>query len=149
MKPKKSYGFENDLNLKTLVALSRCFQSVRRRELKTIKRVGLTVAQFGVLEILYHKGDLRICEILEGTLSTGGNMTVVIENLERSGFVVRYPDPLDGRASLIQITGKGKELIDGMFFNHVANIGDIFSVLSTGEKQQLVQLLKKLGSATA
>jgi DNA-binding MarR family transcriptional regulator len=146
MKPKKSYGFENDLNLKTLVALSRCFQSVRRRELKTIKQAGLTVAQFGVLEILYHKGDLRICEILEGTLSTGGNMTVVIENLEKTGFVVRYPDPLDGRASLIRITGKGEKLVNDMFPDHVANIGGIFSVLSREEKQQLVELLKKLGS---
>src|SRR5690554_6115814 len=86
MKNKKSYGADNDLNLKALVTLSRCFQSVRRREMRTIKQVGLTAAQFGVLEILYHKGNLRIGEILEGTLSTGGNMTVVIENLEKTGF---------------------------------------------------------------
>ncbi|WP_319755541.1 MarR family winged helix-turn-helix transcriptional regulator [uncultured Sphaerochaeta sp.] len=147
MKNKKSYGAANDLNLKALVTLSRCFQSVRRREMRTIKQVGLTAAQFGVLEILYHKGNLRIGEILEGTLSTGGNMTVVIENLEKTGFVVRYPDPQDGRASLIRITEKGFQLVENMFPGHVANIGGIFSVLSTEEKQQLVELLKKLGSS--
>lgn len=70
--------------------------------MRTIKQVGLTAAQFGVLEILYHKGNLRIGEILEGTLSTGGNMTVVIENLEKTGFVVRYPDPrMEGRVSYV------------------------------------------------
>lgn len=115
--------------------------------MRTIKQVGLTAAQFGVLEILYHKGNLRIGEILEGTLSTGGNMTVVIENLEKTGFVVRYPDPQDGRASLIRITEKGYKLVETMFPGHVANIGGIFSALSTEEKQQLVELLKKLGSS--
>ena len=88
MKNKKSYGKENDLNLKSLVVLSRSFQSVHKREIKTIREGGLTVAQFGVLEILYHKGDLRICDIIEGTLSTGGNMTVVIDNLEKEGLIV-------------------------------------------------------------
>jgi DNA-binding MarR family transcriptional regulator len=146
MKTKKSYGEANDLNLKTLVALSRCFQSVRKREMKTIKGAGLTVAQFGVLEILYHKGDLRIREIIEGTLSTGGNMTVVIENLEKTGFVSRYPDPKDGRASLIRITEKGRDLMERTFGGHVENIGEIFNVLATQEKLDLVKLLKKLGS---
>lgn len=148
MKTTKSYGEQNDLNLKTLVALSRCFQSVRKREMKTIKRGKLTVAQFAVLEILYHKGDLRIREIIEGTLSTGGNMTVVIENLEKTGFVGRYPDPKDGRASLIRITEKGKELMDSIFPNHVENVSEIFNVLTETEKRGLVQLLKKLGSIT-
>ena len=148
MKTKKSYGEENDLNLKTMVALSRCFQSVRKREMKTIKAAGLTVAQFGVLEILYHKGDLRIREIIEGTLSTGGNMTVVIENLEKTGFVSRYPDPKDGRASLIRITDKGRDLMDRSFGDHVENISDIFNVLDVQEKQNFIQLLKKLGSGT-
>ncbi|WP_422477370.1 MarR family winged helix-turn-helix transcriptional regulator [Pleomorphochaeta sp. DL1XJH-081] len=148
MKTKKSYGETNDLNLKTLVALSRCFQSVRKREMKTIKGAGLTVAQFGVLEILYHKGDLRIREIIEGTLSTGGNMTVVIENLEKIGFVSRYPDPKDGRASLIQITDKGRALMNRTFGGHVENIGEIFAVLDAQEKQELILLLKKLGTGT-
>lgn len=144
MKNKKSYGEQNDLNLKTLIALSRSFQSVHKREIKTIREGGLTIAQFSVLEILYHKGDLRICDIIEGTLSTGGNMTVVIDNLEKEGYVSRYPDPNDRRASLVHITEKGKELIEEIFPKHVKNISEIFSVLSSEEKQNLIKLLKKL-----
>ena len=67
MKTKKSYGEKNDLNLKTLIALTKCFHSVRKRETTTIREGGLTLPQFAVLEILYHKGDLRICDIIEGT----------------------------------------------------------------------------------
>lgn len=64
-KNKVTYGELNDLNLKTIIALSRCIQSVNKRELKIIKEGGLTYSQFGVLEVLYHKGDLRVSEILE------------------------------------------------------------------------------------
>ncbi len=146
MDNKKSYGKENDLNLKTVIALNRSFQSVRKRELKTIKKGGLTLAQFGVLEVLYHKGDLRICDIIEKTLSTGGNMTVVIDNLLKDGFVVRHPDPNDGRASLIGISNKGIGIIEEIFPEHVENIGAILSPLTSEEKQLLIDLLKKVSS---
>lgn len=146
MKTKKSYGQQNDLNLKASVALSRCFQSVQKREMRTIKQRGLTVAQFGVLEILYHKGDLRICEIIEGTLSSGGNMTVVIDNLVKNGFIGRYSDPHDGRVSLIRLEEKGEKLMKSIFPNHVDNISEIFNALTRQEKCELIHLLKKLGS---
>jgi DNA-binding MarR family transcriptional regulator len=149
MKNKKSYGQQNDLNLKTLIILSKSFQSVRKREIKTIQEGGLTIAQFGVLEILYHKGDLRIGDIIEGTLSTGGNMTVVVDNLRKEGLVSRKVDPSDKRASLIGITEKGKECVEQLFPKHVENISQIFDVLSKDEKEKLIQLLKKLGGVGA
>lgn len=145
MKTNKSYGEQNDLNLKTLVALSKSFQSVRKRETTTIREGGLTLPQFAVLEILYHKGDLRICDIIERTLSTGGNMTVVVDNLAKDGLIARYPDPDDRRASLLSITEKGITLMEKIFPNHVNNISGIFDILTTEEKQDLILLLKKLG----
>ncbi|NRT71882.1 DNA-binding MarR family transcriptional regulator [Clostridium beijerinckii] len=63
-----------------------------------------------MLEVLYHKGDLRVGEILEKTLSTGGNMTVIIDNLAKDNLIERRPDPKDMRASLISISEKGKNL---------------------------------------
>jgi DNA-binding MarR family transcriptional regulator len=145
MKTNKSYGEQNDLNLKTLVALSKSFQSVRKRETTTIREGGLTLPQFAVLEILYHKGDLRICDIIERTLSTGGNMTVVVDNLAKDGLIARYPDPDDRRASLLSITETGITLMEKIFPNHVNNISGIFDILTTEEKQDLILLLKKLG----
>ena len=148
MKDKKTYGKNNDLNLKTLIALSRSFQSVRKREITTIRSGGLTIAQFAVLEILHHKGDLRIADIIEGTLSTGGNMTVVIDNLRKEGFVTRKKDPNDGRVSLISITKKGNQYIEAIFPEHVKNISGIFNVLSVEEKRQLIHLLKKVSNGS-
>lgn len=141
---KISYGKESDLNLKALIALSRCYNSVHKRETKTIKEAGVTVSQFAVLELLYHKGDMRVCEITEKVLSTSGNMTVVIENLAKDGLVKRSIDPNDRRVNLISLTEKGKKLIADNFLNHSENINNIFNVLSDSEKENLIKLLKKL-----
>ena len=143
-KEKISYGELSDLNLKTLIVLSRTSQKVRKKEQRTIKEGGLTVSQFAVLEMLYHKGDLRICEILEKALATGGNMTVVIDNLAKEDLVKRCVDPKDRRVNLISITEKGRQLIGDIFPKHVENINEIFSVLTTEEKNNLISLLKKL-----
>jgi MarR family transcriptional regulator, 2-MHQ and catechol-resistance regulon repressor len=145
MKNKKiSYGELSDLNVKTLITLSRATNMVHKREYKTIKEGGLTVSQFAVLEVLYHKGALRVQELIEKTLSTGGNMTVVIENLVKDDLVMRYKDPEDKRASLVSITDKGKAIIDSIFPKHVENINEIFSTLTEEEKKSLISISKKL-----
>lgn len=143
-KDKIYYGELSDLNLKSLIALSRTAQNVRKREQRTIKEGGLTVSQFAVLEILYHKGDLRVCEIIEKALSTGGNMTVVIDNLAKEDLVRRCIDPKDRRVNLISITEKGRKIVSDIFPKHLENINEIFSVLTAEEKKNLISLLKKL-----
>ncbi|MDA3956706.1 MarR family winged helix-turn-helix transcriptional regulator [Oceanispirochaeta sp.] len=139
-----SYGNENDLNLKLVIALSRSIQHIRRGEGQNIQDAGLTLSQFAVLEALYHKGDLRICEIIEKTLSTGGNMTVVVNNLVKDGLVRRFKDPGDGRASRISLTEKGEVLIADLFPRHVESVQTLFERLESDEKRRLLDLLKKL-----
>lgn len=141
---KLSYGERSDLNLKLLVVLTRTTQSIHKKGNKTIKDGGLTATQFAVLEMLYHKGDLKICEIIEKSLSTGGNMTVVIDNLEKEDLVRRYQDSKDRRVNLVSITEKGRRLISDIFPNHLENINTIFNNLSEDEKRTLIELLKKL-----
>ena len=143
-KEKNTYGELVDLNLKALIALSRCTHDVHKREYKTIKEGGLTVSQFAVLEILYHKGDLRISEIMDKILSTGGNMTVVIDNLVKVNLVKRCSDPKDRRVNLISITDEGRSHISDIFPKHIENINQIFSNLTSVEKINLISLLKKL-----
>lgn len=144
-KRKKTYRPEEELDLKLLVTLSRCMQTVHRFEVRTIRSGGLTLPQFGVLEVLYHKGPLCISEIIEKTLSSGGNMTVVIENLLRDGLIERNPSPEDRRKSLIHLSRKGEELMQKHFPEHIKNIQEIFQILSNNEKNTLIRLSKKLG----
>lgn len=136
-------NYETNLNLSTLVVFTRTEQKIHKIEYETMKDGGLTPSQFAVLEVLYNKGDLKICEIIEKILTTSGNVTVVIKNLEKDGLVKKHADPNDKRSILISITDKGKKIMDDIFPNHVDNINNIFSVLTIEEKLELKKILKK------
>lgn len=132
--------------LHSLVVFRRAVNTVSKQEFEVIKKFGLTVGQFGVMEALYNKGDLRIQDLIEKLLSTSGNMTVVIRNMERDGYVKRIPDPADKRAFRIHLTPFGRSTIEKILPEHYDNIGQIFSVLSPAEQEQLAELLKKFKS---
>lgn len=134
---------ENKLALSTLITFTRAEHAIHKKELETIKKSGLTTAQFGVLEALYNKGDLRICEIIEKILTTSGNITVVIKNLEKDGLVKKNLDPKDKRSTIISITDKGKEIIEDILPNHLENISEIFSILTEEEQITLKNILRK------
>lgn len=134
---------ESKLNLSTLIAFTRAEHKIHSLEYKTIKESGLTISQFGVLEALYNKGDLRIGEIMEKILTTSGNITVVIKNLEKDGFIKKIPDPSDRRSTIISITDKGVKVIEEILPDHIENINDIFSILTDEEKVLLKNILKK------
>ena len=144
MKDKKSYGKEHDVNLKLVIGLMRTSLSENRRMQNYLSDYDLTPAQFGVLEALYHLGDLKIGDLLEKTLSTSGNMTVVVKNLEKSGHVERHHCPNDKRSFIIRLTTKGHKLIETVFLPHLDELKRFFSPLEIEEKEQLINLLKKL-----
>lgn len=103
------YKTEDKPDLALLIALSRSTQAVHRRSAVIFKESDMTLAQFAVLEALYHKGDMTIHQIIESVLSTSGNMTVIINNLEKENLVQRHANPSDKRSFLIAITEKGRE----------------------------------------
>ncbi|MDF1617182.1 MarR family transcriptional regulator [Petrocella sp. FN5] len=139
-----SYGDENDVHLKSVVALSRTYLSFTRTLQVFLKTYGLTVPQFGVLESLYHLGPLKICELIHKNLSTSGNMTVVIRNLEKEGWIKKSPDDEDKRSYKVSLTEQGAQIIEEAFLTHLHYLKDFFHRLTMDEKQQLLQLLKKL-----
>jgi MarR family transcriptional regulator, 2-MHQ and catechol-resistance regulon repressor len=143
---KKSYGDSNDLNLKFFVTMTRATQAVHKRAANLFSKGGLTTAQFAVLETLYHKGDLTINEIIKSILSTSGNITVVICNLEKEQLVERYSNPEDKRSCLISITEKGKNKVEEIFPEHLKDLEYSFEDLSVEEKQLLINLFKKIGT---
>lgn len=134
---------ENELDLSTLVVFTRAEHTIHRKEYQTIKESGLTPAQFGVLEALYNKGDLTVNELISKILTTSGNITVVIKNLEKQGFIQKNIDPKDKRSCIISLTDQGKDRIEAILPKHIDNIRDIFAILSDEEKRVLKQILKK------
>lgn len=108
---------------------------------------GLTPAQFGVLEIIYHLGPLCQKEISEKQLSSAGNITMVVNNLEKLKLVKRDRNPDDKRYYKVRLTEAGLKKIKIVFLKHTAKIMKVFSVLTKAEQAELSRLSKKIGMA--
>lgn len=145
MKTTKKYGKKTDLALTTWVKLARAFSSFNKRSIEGIRKFGLTQPQFAVIEIIGHLGPLKVGEICNKMLVSGGNMTLVLDNIAKLGYIERVHSLEDRRAILIQLTQKGKDLFDNVFENHAEHVTKLMSALSTEEQKTLGELLKKLG----
>lgn len=138
------YGQKAALSMKTWMQVFRTYNKIRAKELAYIQSYDLTMHQFQVLEVLYHKGDLNIGSITKLTMSTPGNITVVVKNLKRDGLIVSLQDENDKRASILSITQKGQTIIEKVFPQHAKNFETYFNVLNNEELETLYTLLNKL-----
>ncbi len=139
-------GSSSEVNtLNAFIKLMRASESINMRLNRHLSDVNLTVSQFGTLEVLHHLGPLNQRSIGEKLLKSGGNITMVIDNLEKQGYVVREKDPSDRRAVLIHLTIEGEKFIRQYFPKHLDRIKEEFSVLSEDEKKTLAEICKKLG----
>src|SRR6056297_4314997 len=134
-------GPKSDVNtLNAFIKLMRSVESMNNRLNRHLYEADLTVSQFGVLEVLHHLGPLNQRAIGEKLLKSGGNITMVIDNLERCGHVKRKRDPEDRRAVLIHLTPQGKKFIEDFFPKHLEKIKEEFGVLTEEEKDTLAEI---------
>ena len=101
VKTRLPYVEKHEVNLKAVIALNRATNHLNRRAYAVFRRHGLTMMQFAVLEVLYHRGDLTVGEIIQKILTTGGNMTVVLKNLVKEGLITRCVAPTDNRVAIV------------------------------------------------
>lgn len=136
-------ALDANLSAKSMVVMRKAFRTIDAKVSESFRGFDLTPAQFGVLDALHAKGRMKVGDLINSTLETSGNMTVVIKNMEKKGWVTRQVCQNDGRAFWIDLTEQGKEVISEALPAHLDKIEEAFSVLSATEKQQLIALLKK------
>jgi len=144
---RDSYAESRKDALKLWVVLARCFNSFAQNEAQQLKGFDLTPPQFGVLETLAHLGPMKMCEIGTKLLMSGANVTGVVDRLEKKRLVRRMMDAEDRRMFLIHLTEEGSKAIAKFFPVHAEQIEAFTNVLTTKEKRQVTDLLKKLGKA--
>src|SRR5437899_11796104 len=76
-----------DPALRLWVVLARAFDAVERHSRASIARFDLGTTEFGVLEVLYHKGRLPVCEVQRRILIESGSTTHVVDKLVRPALV--------------------------------------------------------------
>ena len=88
---------------------------------------------------------LKVGDIIEKSISSVGNISLIIDNLQKLEFVEKRKCKSDGRITYVSLTEKGRNLIASMWPGHEADLDNIMSVLNSEEKDTLITLLKKLG----
>jgi MarR family transcriptional regulator, 2-MHQ and catechol-resistance regulon repressor len=141
----KTYGKKEDLALNLWVKLARATASFAKMSTENIRLFGLTEPQFSALECLGHLGPLKLGDLSRKMLVSGGNITCVVDNLEKRDLVKRSRSLEDKRAMYVQLTPDGKKMFDEIFVHHAEFIRRTASVLSEKEQSTLAALLKKLG----
>jgi len=134
-----------DTGLMLWVVLARAFDAVERHSRASIARFGLGTTEFGVLEVLYHKGELPVCEVQRRILVESSSTTYVVDKLVARGLVRRRPGQEDRREVLLALTPAGRRLIARIFPSHAAAMRRAVSGLSPRWQAQALDLLRRLG----
>ncbi|MFB3040304.1 MAG: MarR family winged helix-turn-helix transcriptional regulator, partial [Candidatus Poribacteria bacterium] len=116
-------GTEEEIRaLNTYIKLMRAVESLTLRLNSHLASARLTISQFGALEALFHLGPLCQRELSEKLLKSSGNITMVVDNLEKRGLVERKREGEDRRYVTVHLTDEGRRLISEIFPAHVAAI---------------------------
>ena len=131
--------------LNAYVKLMRASETITTRIHQHLADAGLTVTQFGVLEALYNLGPLSQREIAGKILKSTGNITLVIDALEKRGLVKRERSTEDRRFYAVDLTAAGRRLMGNVFPRHAAKVREEMKVLTTAEQEELGRLCRKMG----
>jgi MarR family 2-MHQ and catechol resistance regulon transcriptional repressor len=133
--------------LTAYVTLMRASETVHSEATRMLADCELSASQFAVLEALHHVGPMFLSELARKILKTSGNLTMVVDNLEKRGLARRVLSTEDRRYTRVEATPAGHKLIQKIFPAHAAKITELMSRLSAPEQDRLSSLCRKLGLA--
>ena len=135
------------LALATFARLSRAIGKIRRSVYSGLSDTRLTESQVNVLELLYNLGPLPQKEIAKSLSVTGGNITMVVDNLQKRDLVKRKRWQEDRRVVHVELTDLGRETIESYIPVHLKKVQGAFDGLEPKEQKQLQTLCDKLVEA--
>ncbi|MFP3322257.1 MarR family transcriptional regulator [Planococcus sp. SIMBA_160] len=132
-------------SLKLFIVLSRAHKAITEQTNQFFQENGVNPTEFAVLELLYHKGRQPLQKIGGKILLASGSITYVIDKLEKRGFITRVNCPTDRRITYAEITEEGKSFMADIFPSHEQKLHELTAALSSEEKEQAIELMKKMG----
>jgi DNA-binding MarR family transcriptional regulator len=107
-----------------------------------------TLPRFDLLAQLERENHgLTMGELSSRLMVSGGNVTGLVDSLQREGLVEREPHPDDRRRQIIRLTTKGRAAFDAMTPAHEQWVDTMMAELSRSEMSELMHLLGKLKSS--
>ena len=131
------------------VVMMKAMRALTRYAAAGIDETGLGLSDFGVLELLLHKGPLPVNALGPLVDLTPGSISIAVDRLVAKGLVSRVESAEDRRVRIVSLTSQGKDLIVAAFRKHSGQMKRVFSELSAEELRSLEASLKKVGKRAA
>ena len=135
---------KNELAISAYICLVRTAEALHTRVSQGLIVEGLTASQFSAMKVLRIKGPLAQKDIATNLLKTGGNITLVVDNLVRRQLVRRGSDPNDRRVARVELTPLGEATFDRIYPPHVKRIQEAMAALSDEQLKALLKLMDPL-----
>lgn len=140
---------DTEAALKLWVVLSRAHASISAHAAAHAADHGLSLTEFAILEVLYHRGRMVLGEIQRRILVSSGGITFLVDRLAEKGLVVRQECPEDRRAKYVALTREGTRMIREIFPSHARALTAALRGLTLAEQQEATRLLRALGLTAA
>ncbi|MDI3516664.1 MAG: MarR family transcriptional regulator, organic hydroperoxide resistance regulator [Thermotogota bacterium] len=111
---------------------------------QVLKDYDLTSAQFEVLQKLYFNGKMRMSDISRELGVAKSTITGIVRGLESAGYVVKAKDPNDLRVNVLELTSRGKEIIEKVIARRQDFVSQCLKSLDIGITERLREDLNRL-----
>ncbi|WP_396435357.1 MarR family winged helix-turn-helix transcriptional regulator [Limnohabitans sp.] len=130
--------------LRLLSATTRIEDTIRQR---LREQFGITLPRFDLMAQLEREAHgLAMGELSRRMMVTGGNITSIVDQLEKEQLVQRQAQPGDRRAYAVHLTPAGREAFAAMAIAHESWVVELLAPLPAAQQEQLHQLLGILKS---
>ncbi|MBI9114915.1 MarR family winged helix-turn-helix transcriptional regulator [Sanguibacter suaedae] len=125
--------------------LHQALRQVRRAAQERLEPTGTTPGQHRMLRALDRAGaPVRLRELARVLDVVPRSVTSKVDDAELAGLVRRSADPADGRATLVELTPRGREVLGQANAWRSARAGDLLAGLDPAERQDLLRLLRRV-----
>jgi DNA-binding MarR family transcriptional regulator len=111
------------------------------------KSSGLSMPQFSILMKVHHRGNCAIGDISEHFDITNPAASQLVDKLVQSGLIQREEDPNDRRAKLLNLTDKGKQLIQRSIEQRYRWVDELAVRLTPEERAKVAEALQIMTQA--
>ena len=122
------------LKEEVLYNLAACYSMAEKKINRVLARHGLSPVKMNALLLIKHTGGkegIAQVEMGKKMIVSAGNITGLVDRLEREGLARRVPLRGDRRVNLIRITRKGSDLLDAVWPKYQEAVNELFSMIPT------------------
>lgn len=132
--------------LRIWLRLLTCTQLIERQVRSRLRgQFDTTLPRFDLMaQLERHREGLKMNELSRLLMVTGGNVTAIVDQLEKEGLVERLDEPDDRRAFRIRLTRSGERSFADMARAHEEWVVELLAGLSRRDQEELLRLLARV-----